>query len=150
MPDMHGAAPLGQSQPPVQPGQPPEIEYPKGLPPEQHAGFRRFRELQLQNQQAERDLAARYGAELEQSSILGMRFQALLDVIWPKGTAKGETFRLQHDLAYQRTLAQQWEMLRVQVVQARLARGMTLAPEEQALLTKLSQSGAPGLFGNGG
>ncbi len=125
------------------------MEYPKGLPPEQHAAFRRFRELQQQNQQDELELASRYGAQLDPGSILGMRFQVLLDMIWPRGTAKGETSRLEHDLAYQRTLASQWEELRRRVAQARLAAGATLAPDEQELIAKVQRSAAPGLFGSG-
>lgn len=157
MPDTQGAVPLGQT--PPQPSQAvavpqqaeevaQEIQYPDGLPRSHHARFRQFLELQAQNQVNESELKNTYGAGLTQASIVGLRFQTFLDMIWPAGTPEGSRARLEHDIRYQEALAAQWDTLRSQVIQARLQQSAQITPQEMAFLQARQQQ-APGLFGNG-
>jgi hypothetical protein len=156
MPDTQGAVPLGQKpaspQPesPAEPAKALEIQYPAALPKSHYAKYREFLQRQSLNHRRETELHNRYAAGIQHSSVVGMRLQAFLDMVWPPGTPDGEKFRLEHELRYQYLLAEQWEDLQSQVIQARLQAGAQLSPAEQEVLMKMQQGNAPGLFGNPG
>ncbi len=149
MPDVQGAVPLGQNPPaaPPQEQEPQEIEYPPGLPKSHYTRFRQYRALQAENGRSETELKQRYGAGISAASVVGLRLQILLDMIWPQGTADGERARLELDMRYQEGLAGQWENLRRQAVQARLAAGANLSPDELAVVQRAQRQQSPGLFG---
>lgn len=154
MPDTHGAAPLGGKKPAPQKPQTPqespqgqEIQYPPALAKSQHARYRQFLALKAENQRNELELGQRYGAGIQQVSVVGLRLSVLMDMIWPERTQDGAQQRLEHDLRYQEALASQWESLRRQVAQARLAAGGQLSPEEMAVVQNTQRKSAPGLFG---
>jgi hypothetical protein len=164
MPDTQGAVPLhkaarqakadlekakamrDQAEAP-EPGQPvEEIQYPPGLPKSHYARHRQFLALQAQNRQREQMLGQRYGVGVSPDSVTRLRFQVLVDMIWPEGTPEGARARLEHDMRFQGLLAEQWAGLEQQAMQARLAAGAQLSEEEQKVLLKAQRQGAPGLF----
>jgi hypothetical protein len=156
MPDTAGAVELSQqpqqpAPPQEQPQEAPEITYPPGLAEEYYPRFRQFLELQAENNRNEEELAKRYRAGIDQSSIVGLRFQTFLEVVWPRGTPEGELGRLAHDIAYQQELATKWTQLREAAIQHRLAQGAQLSQDEITIVQQIqSRQGAPGLFGNPG
>jgi hypothetical protein len=121
------------------------------------ARWRQLQQLIQQNMDKERRLqeqAARYGAQvgLDPSSIALLRFQALLELIWPADTAEGQDMRLRHDELVQEQVSRNLDALAQQLGQQLLAMRSQMPAAEMAdlLSGKAPQQPPAGLARSGG
>lgn len=103
--------------------------------PELALRFARLLQLTQANQQLEaevHEIGRRYGGQagMDPMAVLNLRFQLLIDIIWPIDTEEGQAARLQHDEAFQHAMTPILENAKQQIGMQALAMGAQIPPEQ--------------------